>query len=157
MIEKMSVSDLDEVLAIETALFSNPWSRGMFLSELSGHAFQWAYVEKAAGQVIAYILFRQVLDELCLMDMAVHPARRRQGIGEHLIRFALRLGEIQGAVKMTLEVRASNLAAQCLYRTCGFQQVGLRRNYYSAPKEDALLFDCPIQSTSGAVRIRPQP
>ncbi len=146
MTEKMCIEDLNEVIAIETAVFPDPWGRGMFLSELS-HPFSLAYVEKEDAQIVGYILLWQVLDELWLMNFAVHPAKQRRGIGENLLHFAFRLGEERGASKVLLEVRASNLGAQRLYQQFGFRQVGVRRNYYRAPKEDGLLFDCWIKET----------
>ncbi len=142
MTEKMRLEDLDEVTAIEAAVFPDPWGRGMFLSELSDHSL--SYVEREAKRVVGYLILWPILDELCIMNLAVHPARQRRGLGEYLVRFALRLGAERGMRRATLEVRASNEGAQHLYRKCGFQQIGARRNYYTRPREDALLFDCVI-------------
>lgn len=129
-------------MAIERASFSYPWTEGMVLSELFDNAFAYSFVVRVGGdeKIAAYIFMRVVFDELHLMDLAVHPAWRRRGIGEQLIRHVLLSGKERGLEKVILEVRASNRPAQCLYRKLGFGQVGERRNYYHKPTENALLF-----------------
>ena len=89
--------------------------------------------------LLAFCSFQVVLDELHILDFAVLPERRRQGLGRRLLRRVLELGARRGARVALLEVRSSNQAALGLYRSAGFEVAGVRRGYYSNPSEDALL------------------
>src|SRR5581483_1686880 len=146
LFEPMEMTDLLQVMAIERASFSTPWTQTMFLSELFDNPFSHAYVAREEGDpaVAGYAIFWIVADELHLLNVAVDPARRRRGIGEGLIRLLLRIAREKGVRKGMLEVRASNRSAQRLYRKFGFREVGVRRNYYQGPAEHALLFGCDI-------------
>ncbi len=140
-IEPMRREDLDRVMEIEEICFSSPWSRWMFLSEISDNPFSTSLVARnLSGRVVAYICFWIVFDEVHLMNLAVHPSERRRDIAQELLRIALEKGKRQGARVATLEVRRSNEAAKRLYERNGFALVSVRRNYYADPKEDALLF-----------------
>ncbi len=142
-VEKMTNDDIQRVMEIEHASFSAPWSRQMFLSELSEAPFSSSYVvrENRSRRIVGYITFRVVFDDLSVMNLAVDPAYRKRGIGGELIRFAMRIGHTGGVRRATLEVRATNLAAQNLYKKFGFREVGCRPNYYSRPTEHALVFE----------------
>lgn len=144
LIERMTPSDVDTVSAIERSAYTSPWTRRMFESELWENPFSFAFVgrEEEQRRIVGYVLFWMVYDELHLMNVAVDPAWRRRGIGEELVRFAINTGLGRGIRMATLEVRTSNLSAQSLYRKLGFYQVGVRRNYYREPREDALLLQC---------------
>ncbi len=139
----MTKADIQRVMEIELASFSAPWSKKMFLSELADAPFSLSYVarERQSCRIVGYIIFRIVFDDLSVMNLAVDPAYRKQGIGGELIRFAMRIGQASGARKATLEVRATNLVAQNLYRKFGFREVGCRPNYYDRPTEHALVFE----------------
>jgi ribosomal-protein-alanine N-acetyltransferase len=142
----MEITDLPQVMSIERASFSTPWTQTMFLSELFDNPFSHAYVARDEEDltIIGYMIFWIVTDELHLLNVAVDPARRRRGIGERLIRRLLQIAEKKKVRKGMLEVRASNMSAQRLYRKFGFREVGVRRNYYQGPTEHALLFGCDI-------------
>jgi ribosomal-protein-alanine N-acetyltransferase len=144
--DRMTPKDIETVMTIERAAYSSPWTRRMFESELWENPFSFAYVakEEEHHQIVGYVLFWIVYDELHLMNVAVDPAWRRKGIGESLVRFALESGWRREVRLATLEVRASNFPAQSLYRNLGFYQVGIRRNYYREPREDALLLQCDL-------------
>ncbi|MBI3802295.1 MAG: ribosomal protein S18-alanine N-acetyltransferase [Nitrospirae bacterium] len=148
--ERMTAKDVETIVAIEEVSYTSPWTRRMFESELWENPFSFAYVarEEDHRQIVGYTLFWLVYDELHLMNVAVDPAWRGKGIGEELVRFALETGKRRHIRMATLEVRASNFTAQSLYRKLGFYQVGVRRNYYREPREDALLlqYDFPPQS-----------
>ncbi len=137
--------DLDDILAIEQESFSVPWTRGMFEAELLGSPFSrfvGAFGKRERGsptQLLGYICYWVVFDELRLMNLAVRPNRRRQGIGSHLVLHAVREGFAQGTTWALLEVRTRNRAAQKLYHALGFRQYGRRRSYYTNPDEDAIL------------------
>jgi len=139
-VETLSEADLDEVLAIERASFSNPWSRDMFLWELQNAGVSYGYVLRApSGAVAAFCTVWVVQDEVHINNVAVDPEHRGRGVGLSLLRFVLRLAAELGARRATLEVRRSNAAALKLYKRLGFQVAGVRRNYYSSPVEDALI------------------
>lgn len=148
-LEPMGESDLDEVLALERASFTEPWTRKMFLGELRGNAFSTNLVARAGdagygpglsgGALVGYVIFWVVFEELHLMNLAVRPEARRRGIGTELIRHALAVGGDRGARTALLEVRASNAAARAFYLKLGFFERNVRRGYYDHPREDAVI------------------
>jgi len=133
-------ADLEDVLAIEQASFTNPWTREMYLAELENQGVSYCYLARdSAGVIVGFCSFWRVLDEIHLNNVAVAPARRGAGVGTALIRAVLRDSARLGARRATLEVRRSNEAAQRLYARLGFAQAGVRRGYYTSPVEDALV------------------
>jgi ribosomal-protein-alanine N-acetyltransferase len=164
-LEPMAVADVEEVLAIERASFRFPWSERAFLSELtlpyavwrvarmptgsgqpsavaspSGRrAASWHLVRKPPrGPLVGYAGLQVILDEGHIMDVAVHPDFRRLGIGELLLLDLYDQVRPRGVLRLTLEVRASNMVAQNLYRKYGFSVEGRRPRYYG-DGEDALI------------------
>ncbi|UCF21380.1 MAG: ribosomal protein S18-alanine N-acetyltransferase [Gemmatimonadota bacterium] len=134
----MSEADLEYVMEIERSSFSTPWSRSSFQGLLSrDDASLW--VAEVAGEVVGYAVVWYVLKEAELGNLAVDAEWRRLGLGRRLLDWALARARERGTERIFLEVRESNLAAQELYRRCGFLRVGLRRRYYRAPVEDALV------------------
>ncbi|NLT35533.1 MAG: ribosomal protein S18-alanine N-acetyltransferase [Gaiellales bacterium] len=134
----MRRQDLDEVGAIEASSFSSPWSTASFLSEIEREA-TWAQVAVGGdGRVMGYVVARLFVDVWHILDLAVAPDCRRQGVARLLMRefliFVTPTGE-----EFTLEVRAGNAAAISLYADLGFEVVGRRRGYYNDTGEDALL------------------
>ena len=139
-VDTLAEDDLDDVLAIEEASFSNPWSRQMFLWEMQNVGVSFAYVLRTPDwRVAAFCTVWVVLDEVHINNVAVRPECRGQGVGLALLRYILSLGGLLGARRATLEVRRSNVAALKLYERLGFHVAGSRRNYYSNPVEDALI------------------
>jgi len=140
--------DLDEVLALEEATFTNPWTREMFEWELTGSDVSAVYVVRADGSapVAGYCCVWLLFDELHINQVAVDPALRGRGIGRALMGHVLGDARRRGARRATLEVRASNHAARQLYESLGFVQSGVRRGYYTQPGEDALIFWYDIPS-----------
>lgn len=133
-------SNLDDVLAIEAASFSNPWTRDMFLRELANAGVSYGYVLQGPnGQASAFCTIWVVVDEIHINNLAVDPAWRGQGLGQALLEFILRLWADRGAERATLEVRRSNETAIKLYAKLGFSVAGIRRDYYTDPAEDALI------------------
>jgi ribosomal-protein-alanine N-acetyltransferase len=140
----MRGEDLPQVLAIEVASFSLPWTEEMFASELAADALGGIFVARlpAAGTpppIGGYICVWLVGDELHINNLAVHPRWRKRGIARALLRAALERAQRAGGRHAFLEVRASNLAAQSLYRQFRFEAVGIRPRYYSHPVEDAVI------------------
>lgn len=133
-------ADLDAVLAIEEASFTNPWTREMYLAELENRGVSYCFVVRGAdAEVVGFCSFWHVLDELHINNVAVTPAARGQGAGTALLEHVLREGRALGARRATLEVRRSNEAARRLYERLGFVLAGVRRGYYTNPQEDALV------------------
>lgn len=135
-----SPSELDSVLAIEQASFTNPWTREMYAAELRNAGVSFFYLARDAERhVIGFCSFWLVLDELHINNLAVLPESRRQGAGSALLVRVLQEGARLGAHRATLEVRRSNEAARALYERFGFSTAGIRRGYYTNPVEDALV------------------
>ena len=134
----MTVEDVDAVHAIEVACFKTPWSRESFMREVTENACARYVVLREDGRAIAYAGVWFVLDEGHITNIAVHPDRRGVGYGEQVTRALIQLAADSGMNWMTLEVRRSNKAAQSLYHTVGFIDVGYRKRYYEI-SEDALI------------------
>ena len=138
MILNMSAEHISQVAALEKICFSDPWSENSVASELNNPLSLWLVVVEE-GRVIAYVGSQTVMDETDMMNIAVHPDHRRQGYAGALITELIRQLKTNGSRMLTLEVRASNVPAIGLYTGYGFRQIGLRKNYYRNPKEDALI------------------
>lgn len=137
--DKMSLKDLDEVLSIEGRSYPTPWSRRAFSSELTANVYAHYFTARLDEKLVGYFGMWLFFDEAHITNIAVHPERRRRGIGERMLRFALEKARQLGATKMTLEVRLSNHGAQNLYRKLGFQDRGIRKGYYADTNEDAII------------------
>lgn len=135
-----SPGQIDAVLAIETASFTSPWTREMYLAELENRNVSYCYLASFGdGPAVGFCSFWRVLDELHINNLAVLPDFRRQGVASELLAFVLDKGAQLGALRATLEVRRSNTPALMLYERFGFAVAGIRRDYYSQPLEDALI------------------
>lgn len=135
-----SESEIDEVLAIEQASFTNPWTREMYTAELGNRDVSFCYLARdGARRVVGFCSFWHVVDELHINNLAVAPDHRRRGIASALLRHVLHEGATLGAARATLEVRRSNEPARCLYERFGFAVAGVRRGYYTRPVEDAIV------------------
>ncbi len=141
-IDFMRKEDIDQVMAIEQASFSMPWSKNLFLSEFRSPLVSTLMVALAEGQartVVGYIVFWNVADEMHILNLAVKPENRRQGIARRLVLAGLKRARDRDAKKAFLEVRTSNIAAQKLYASLGFTGTFVRRDYYDSPVEDAVV------------------
>lgn len=134
----MKPDHVAQVAELERLCFSDPWSENSVASELENPLSLWL-VALEGDTVVGYIGSQTVPDESDVMNVAVHPDFRRQGIGEALVLELARQLKKWGSCSLTLEVRASNEAAKSLYEKLGFGQVGCRKNYYRNPREDALI------------------
>ena len=137
----MQEEDLDAVMQIERACFTDYWSREDMLRELRKPAQQAGYyVAEDDGHVIGYAGFWQVLDEAQITNVAVRADYRGQGIGLQLLQTLEQGFHKRGVSIVTLECRAGNTPALRLYQKAGFQEAGVRKRYYENPTEDAVIF-----------------
>ena len=129
---------MPQIAEIETLCFTDPWSEKSVASELGNRLSLWL-VAMDGDTVAGYVGSQSVLDEADMMNVAVHPDYRRQGIGRELVLALAEALQKKGIRGLMLEVRQSNAPAIALYEQLGFQQVGMRPNYYRNPKENALI------------------
>ena len=137
-IEPMTSAHVAQVAELEKLCFSDPWSENSVASELNNGLSLWLVALKDE-RVVGYVGSQSVLGESDMMNVAVHPDYRRQGIAEKLVNELAAALKKRGNHCLSLEVRASNEPAQKLYEKLGFRQVGRRPNYYRNPKEDACI------------------
>lgn len=134
----MERADISQLAELEKLCFSDPWSESAFEYELKNPLSLWL-VAAEEGNVAGYVGTQTVLDESDMMNIAVAPDHRRQGIAEKLIKDLIEQLKDRQSKSLTLEVRVSNTPAIALYHKLGFSQVGLRRGYYRNPREDAYI------------------
>ncbi len=137
-ISLMTAEDVDGMHAIEEAAFATPWSRKSIEAELTNSCARYL-VARTGGEVVGYAGMWLVIDEAHITNVAVRADMRGQGLGRQLMGRLIQLAADSGMIWMTLEVRRSNKAAQNLYRSFGFIDVGYRKRYYEDNQEDALL------------------
>ena len=135
-----AAADLDDIVAIEKASFTNPWTRDMYVRELQNPDVSFLYVLRMPEQgIVAFCSFWLVLDEMHINNLAVHDQFRGRGLGTMLLEHAIEAGARRGAERATLEVRRSNTPARRLYERLNFEVAATRPNYYVSPPEDALI------------------
>ncbi len=139
-------ADVQRMYEIEQASFRTPWSYELLKAEFSHTQARIRVVHqrdpwgKKAEQLVGFSISWIVADELQILQVAVDPDFRRNGIGRRLLRDVIEIAKMEGAPNLYLEVRASNKAAIALYHSCQFTEVGLRKKYYKSPTEDAVIF-----------------
>jgi ribosomal-protein-alanine N-acetyltransferase len=135
----MKEEDIDQILEVEHASFTTPWSREAFYNEIYNNKFAVYIVLEENNKIIGYCGTWVVIDEAHITNVAVLPEYRGRKLGEALMRKLMSVAREMGAKSMTLEVRVTNQVAQSLYRKLGFQNGGIRKNYYSDNQEDGLV------------------
>ena len=135
---QMTADHVSQVAELEKICFSDPWSEKSVASELTNPLSLWL-VAVEGERVAGYVGSQSVMGESDMMNVAVHPDFRRQGVAELLVKELVAALAEKGNYCLTLEVRASNTPAISLYEKLGFSRIGLRKNYYRNPKEDALI------------------
>jgi ribosomal-protein-alanine N-acetyltransferase len=138
-IRPLATVDLDAVMDIESRAYDFPWTQGIFRDCLRVGYCCWCYEND--GLIQGYGVMSVAAGESHILNLTVRPESQRQGIGSKLIKHFLQLARRHDADIVMLEVRPSNLSAISLYEKMGFNEVGVRRNYYPAyhGREDALL------------------
>jgi [ribosomal protein S18]-alanine N-acetyltransferase len=134
----MQLGDLDAILSIESTSFAQAWSRNMFLEEMANDAAR-VIVFRANSKLVGYLCYWKVVDEAHLLNIAVHPDFRGRGLGREIMAHLETLCRQEGLTTIILEVARRNGRARNLYRRCGFETTGFRKNYYPAIKDDALI------------------
>ncbi len=136
---RMQDGDLAEVIAIESAIYTHPWTHGNFGDSLRANYECWTW--RVDNELLGYFILLVAAGEGHLLNLSVAAARQRSGHGSELLQQAMRLARRRGALHIFLEVRPSNLAAKALYRRFGFHEVAVRPGYYPAHagREDALV------------------
>lgn len=138
MITNMTSEHVAQVAELEAICFRDPWSEKSVSGELGNPLSLWL-VALDGGRVAGYVGSQSVMGESDMMNIAVHPDYRRRGIAEALCLALVEALKENGNHCLSLEVRSSNAPAKALYEKLGFVQVGLRRNYYRNPREDACI------------------
>ena len=138
-IRPMTLDDLAQVVAIDTASFSLPWPERSFRFEITDNPASRAWVAEIDGKIVGMIVAWLLVDDAHIATLATHPDFRRQGIARKLLIFSLQSMMSEGALTSVLEVRESNAAAQEMYRKFGFEESGRRPRYYRDNDEDAIL------------------
>ncbi len=137
-IKNMELSHVEAIAALEKQCFSDPWPVAGILPELKNPLSYWL-VAMDGEQLAGYIGSQSCPPEADVMNVAVAPQYRRQGIAQSLIEALVAALKEKGITSLALEVRVSNEPAIALYGKLGFLQVGRRPNYYRNPKEDACI------------------
>jgi len=145
-VEELSIKDIEQLVELERLCFATPWTQEQFSLCLAQEHF-YVFGLKSGNRLMGYISFFLVGKEMEILNLAVHPEKRRHGLGTKLLTAALSFFRRKKGKKVLLEVRPSNVAALNLYRRAGFVQVGLRRNYYPDNREDALVMALEIQNS----------
>lgn len=135
---EMQPRHVPQVAALEKICFADPWSEKSVASELENPLSYWL-VAMDGEKLVGYVGSQTVLGETDMMNVAVCPDYRRQGIAEGLILALIAALKARESHCLALEVRDSNASARALYEKLGFSEIGRRKNYYRSPKEDALI------------------
>ncbi|MBQ8540226.1 MAG: ribosomal protein S18-alanine N-acetyltransferase [Clostridia bacterium] len=139
IVKRCTKGSLDEVYKIEEAAFSDPLKKETMAKDMERESY---YCYALFGDAPkAFISYEKVFDEGQIISVATHPCCRRQGYAKTLFEEVLSLAKQDGIALFTLEVRSDNLAALELYKSLGFKEVGVRKNYYQSPLCDAILMD----------------
>lgn len=142
----MTLTDLDEVMRIETAVYPFPWTRGNFYDSLRAGYDAWRF-DDDTGRMVGYAVLMWAPDEVHLLNLSLERAAQGRGLGERCLRWLAEDACRRGAPALLLEVRPSNQRALRLYERVGMERIGVRRGYYpyvDGLREDALVMRCAL-------------
>ena len=140
----MEPRDLHAVIALDQLSFTLPWPESAFIFEIEKNPASRCWVAEIPGDasvIVGMIVVWLIMDEIHIATLAIDPTQRRQRVGQRLLAFTLADGIENGGIKSFLEVRTGNIAARALYRKFGYEEVGVRKKYYSDNGEDAILMN----------------
>tara|TARA_B100000945_G_C20295974_1_gene555634 strand:- start:64 stop:498 length:435 start_codon:yes stop_codon:yes gene_type:complete len=137
------INQLEDILSIERISFTRPWTRNQITKDLQNGFNSENWVYKLNGNVIGYIFVSKIEDQFHLNNIAVHPDFLGQKIGSSLIKHIIIRAKNRKVNIILLEVSINNIIARKCYKSLGFIQVGIRKNYYSKG-DDAILYDLEI-------------
>jgi len=138
-ISRMRYEDLPEVMALEKASFTSPWSEQFFMDELE-RDFSYIFTARLEDESLAgFICFWVLFEEMHILNLAVAGKHRRKGIARALVKEAFKFALKLGSVSATLEVREKNMPATSFYTRVGFEKAGVRKNYYESPPDNAVI------------------
>ena len=142
---RMAARDLDDVMAIESRVYTHPWTRGNFMDSMTAGHHCW--IANVSGTVVGYSVAAIGAGEAHLLNLSIAAEWQGRSLGAELLRFMLKLIRDYAAARVLLEVRPSNTAARALYRRAGFSEIGTRRGYYPAQngREDALVLELVLR------------
>lgn len=150
-IRKMSENDIDAVLEVDKASFPTAWTREIYELEINENKHAHYFVATVAEQIVGFVGIWIVHDDAQITNIAVHPQFRGNKIGERLFSFAMTYAIQQGALRLSLEVRVSNIVAQKMYRKFGLVPGGIRKNYYPDNNEDAIVMWTNLTTKVGGI------
>lgn len=133
----MEEQDIPAVVDIEKQLFSRPWSKQAFLQALEQDTLYAVVLER--DMVVGYCGMYCSFEEGEITNVAIAPEWQNQGIGHKMLEYLLEQAYQKGISYIVLEVRISNASAIHLYESMGFQNRGIRKNFYEMPKEDGMI------------------
>ena len=140
---RLGKADIRQVLTLEKQCFSCPWNEKQFNLAFDQQIFN-IFGLREQRRLLAYLSLYHTGEEMEILNLAVAPERRRQGLGERLLGLVMKIGRNMGIAQVFLEVRESNIAARNLYAKFGFKQLGVRSKYYPDNGEDALVLGADL-------------
>ncbi len=143
-ITEMTADTAQLVAELEAKCFNDPWPYESFINTLANEHAQY-YTLHFNENFVGYIGMYDLVDEVSVINVAVDPAYRSKGYGAMLMERAEDYAQSHGCPAITLEVRESNTPARTLYEKCGYTAYGIQKNYYTNPKEDAILYRKAVQ------------
>lgn len=146
---RLQKEHLPELLALEHASYPDPWTQGMFHQEMRNGPSHF-YLALEGGRIVAYGGFWMILDEVHITKVTVAPHLRGQGLGRVFMTFLEARGAEAGGKVIRLEVRESNAPARGLYCALGFEEIGLRKNYYAVSPEHAVVMVKALTGEEGS-------
>lgn len=147
IVEKMKPEDIPFVEMLEKQLFTDPWSDKGILGTLE-QATAACFLARQEGKACGYLLGYWAADECEIARIGVEKSFRRQGVATALIDALKRLGISNACTGIFLDVREGNCPARSFYKTCGFQEDGIRKHFYQEPEEAAVLMSCVLETSS---------
>ena len=145
LVRKMTSADISAAVKIEEQCFSLPWSEKSFADSLEREDTVFLVCEDENNIVAGYIGMYLSFDEASITNVAVSPEFRKRGCGQRLVEMAKQVVKEIGVQVIFLEVRTSNQPAISLYSKNGFENLGIRKNFYEHPTEDAYIMSCNIE------------